>query len=106
MDSAIGGKAMKIEFPSQQINLNTQNTGDSTKNKGVSFADYLNDAIQNVNDLQVEAERLNEAFAMGKTDNIHQVMIASEKADIALQFTMQIRNKILDAYQEIMRMPI
>jgi flagellar hook-basal body complex protein FliE len=43
---------------------------------------------------------------MGLNDNLHQVMIASEKADIALQFTVQIRNKILEAYQEIMRMNV
>jgi flagellar hook-basal body complex protein FliE len=49
---------------------------------------------------------LTEDFAAGRTDNIHQVMIAAEKSDIALQFTMQIRNKILDAYNEIMRMQI
>jgi len=56
--------------------------------------------------LELESQALANAFALGKTDNIHQVMIAAEKADIALQFTLQIRNKILDAYNEIMRMQI
>jgi flagellar hook-basal body complex protein FliE len=71
-----------------------------------SFADFLYNAVSDVNKLQLESERLNEAFAAGKIDNIHQVTIAAEKADIALQFTVQIRNKIMEAYQEIMRMPI
>lgn len=97
---------MRINFPGQQMNLNTQNIIDETKTKGASFADFLNNAIKDVNKLQLESERLNEAFAMGRTDNVHQVMIAAEKAEIALQFTMQVRNKILDAYQEIMRMPV
>ncbi|HYF83060.1 MAG TPA: flagellar hook-basal body complex protein FliE [Clostridia bacterium] len=78
----------------------------TAKSEGTSFADFLNNAVSEVNKLQLDSEQLNEAFAMGKTDNIHQVMIAGEKAEMALQFTMQIRNKILDAYQEIMRMPI
>ena len=59
-----------------------------------------------MNQLQIEAENLTNAFASGATDNIHQVLIAAEKADIALQFTLQVRNKILDAYNEIMRMQI
>lgn len=97
---------MKIDFPSQQINLNTSVSSTPAKSEGVSFAEFLNNAVSDVNNLQLESERLNEDFAMGKNDNIHQVMIAAEKAEIALQFTLQVRNKILDAYQEIMRMPV
>ena len=97
---------MKISFPNQQINVNNNSINSTSKSEGVSFADFLNNAVSDVNKLQLESEQLNEAFAMGKNDNIHQVMIAAEKADIALQFTMQIRNKVLEAYQEIMRMPV
>lgn len=80
-------------------------TGKSDENK-VTFAQYLNNALDQVNQLQLDSEQLGKEFAAGRTDNIHQVTIAAEKADIALQFTMQIRNKILDAYSEIMRMQI
>lgn len=97
---------MKISFPSQQININSNSTKSTDMSSGVSFSEFLNDAVSNVNKLQLEAEALNEAFAMGRNDNLHQVMIAAEKADIALQFTIQVRNKILEAYQEIMRMPV
>ncbi|HHW47992.1 MAG TPA: flagellar hook-basal body complex protein FliE [Clostridiaceae bacterium] len=72
----------------------------------VSFIDYLNSALEKTNNLIIESEKLAEDFAAGRTDNIHQVLIAAEKADIAFQFTVQIRNKILDAYNEIMRMQI
>lgn len=78
----------------------------SEENNGMGFADYLKDALNKTNDLQLDSEKTTNEFAAGKTDNIHQVMIASEKADISLQFTMQIRNKILDAYNEIMRIQI
>ncbi len=71
-----------------------------------SFSDYLKNAIYNVSNLERDSERLTEEFAAGKADNIHQVMIAAQKSEIALQFTMEIRNKIMDAYQEIMRMQI
>ncbi len=98
---------MKINFPVNQINLiNKNNITEGGNNNGVSFSDFLNNSINKVSNLQNEAEKLNQAFAIGKTDNIHQVMIASEKAEMALQFTLQIRNKIMDAYQEIMRMPV
>jgi len=98
---------MKIEFPSQLMNVNngTNTVSDTGKNK-VSFSDFLSSAISDVNNLQIQSEQLNEAFAMGKNDNIHQVMIAAEKADMALQLTVQIRNKVLEAYQEIIRMPV
>ena len=97
---------MKIDFLNQQLNVNTKLNNIESKSEGVSFADFLNNAVSDVNKLQLESEQLNEAFAMGKNDNIHQVMIAAEKADIALQFTVQIRNKILEAYQEIIKMPV
>lgn len=99
---------MKIDFPIQSIQNNIQKGISSKENntEGLSFGEFLNSAIKQVDGLQKESEKLNEALAMGLTDNIHQVMIASEKASVAMQFTMQVRNKIMDAYQEIMRMPI
>jgi len=86
-------------------------TFDTTKVKGsenvdIPFSDFLKDALNKTNDLIMQSQELTNDFAAGKTDNIHQMMIAAEKANIALQFTMQIRNKILDAYNEIMRMQI
>lgn len=78
----------------------------NSANGEVSFSDYLKNELNKVNDLIIQSDRLSEDFAAGKTDNIHQVLIAVEKADIALQLTLQIRNKILDAYNEIMRMQL
>jgi flagellar hook-basal body complex protein FliE len=98
---------MKINFPAEQIGINTNiNNNGISKKEGLSFTDFLNNAIKDANKLQIESEQLNQAFAMGLNDNLHQVLIASEKANIALQFTIQIRNKVLEAYQEIMRMPV
>ena len=71
-----------------------------------SFADTLNDAIQNVNELQKSSDKAMQNLATGRTDNVAEVMIASEKADIALKLMVQVRNKIIDAYQEIMKMQV
>jgi len=84
---------------------NISNTEKAKSLEG-SFADFLKEALTKVSNLEKESTALTEAFAAGTTDNIHQVLIAAEKADVALQFTMQIRNKILDAYHEIMTMQI
>jgi flagellar hook-basal body complex protein FliE len=75
-------------------------------NDSVNFKDLLMDALNNVNTLEQESARMTEDFIAGRTDNIHSVLIASEKASISLQFIMEARNKVLEAYQEIMRMQI
>jgi flagellar hook-basal body complex protein FliE len=86
-------------------NTVTQNNESQNENV-VSFGNYLKNALDNVNQLQLDSQQIGVDFAAGKTDNIHEVMLAGEKADIAMQLTMQIRNKVLDAYNEIMRMQI
>ena len=75
----------------------------SAEGEGVSFADTLSESLDKVNDLQKEADVAIEDFATGKTRNIHETMIAVNKADLAFRLTMQVRNKIVEAYQEVMR---
>lgn len=72
----------------------------------VSFSTFLKESIEKVNLLEKETEQYDLKIATGQLENIHEAVIATQKADIALQLTMQIRNKILDAYREIMRMQI
>lgn len=91
--------------PSRSL-FETIEKNESTDKVTIPFSDYFKQSLENTNSLLIEADNLANDFAAGKTDNIHQVMLAAEKADIALQFTMQIRNKIMDAYSEIMRMQI
>jgi len=82
-------------------------SGDTTKTSGgVDFGQALSQALDSVNQLQTNASQAGELLATGKIDDLHTVMMAGEKADIALQFTLQVRNKVIDAYNEIMRMPI
>ncbi len=83
--------------------------GDALKSTGSaaeapSFAATLESAFGAVNDKLGHASEMAQSFAKGKTSDVHSVMIASEQATIALQMTTQIRNKAVDAYQEIMRM--
>jgi len=71
-----------------------------------SFGDTIKDAVSKVNDLQSGADQVANKLASGDSVEIHQAMIAMQKASMALQFTIQVRNKVLDAYQEIMKMQV
>jgi flagellar hook-basal body complex protein FliE len=84
----------------------TGTTGSSAEVTQKSFADTLNDAISSVNELQKSSDIATQNLATGRTDNIAEVMIAADKADIALRLMVQVRNKIIDAYQEIMKMQV
>lgn len=78
----------------------------STDSVQGTFADSLKAAIGNVNQLQKTSDKAAQDLATGRTDNVADVMIATEKADIALRVMVQVRNKIIDAYQEIMKMQV
>lgn len=76
------------------------------KTGGADFKDVLIKSIGEVNDMQVDAEAAINSLAMGKTENVTEVMAAVEKADIAFKNLMAIRNKIIDAYKEISQLRI
>ena len=68
-----------------------------------SFGATLKSAVREVNGLQVQADKVSAKMATGDLQDVHQAMIAMQKASLALQFSVQVRNKVIDAYQEIMR---
>jgi len=69
-----------------------------------SFSDTLRDSISDVNRLQEQADQAIESLAKGETKDIAQTMVAVEKANISFQLMTQVRNRLIEAYQEIMRM--
>lgn len=71
-----------------------------------TFAQSLKDAVNEVNQLQKISDIKSQELATGKTQNISEVMIAAEKADISLRLMVQVRNKIIEAYQEMMKMQV
>ncbi|MFQ5780758.1 MAG: flagellar hook-basal body complex protein FliE [Nitrospiria bacterium] len=70
------------------------------------FLETLKKSIDETNALQLRADQAVADLATGKTQDLHQTMIAIEKADVSFQLMMQVRNKILSAYEEITRMQI
>jgi flagellar hook-basal body complex protein FliE len=80
-----------------------------TKDVNTTFDDMFKaalDVINETNTLQVEAEQLQVDFATGRTDDVLSVLLAQDKAYSALNFTVQVTNKIIESYREIMRMQI
>ncbi len=73
---------------------------------GESFGQVLRDAITTTNDLQKQSNLEIQKLMAGETQDLHETMIAVQKADLSFQMMMQVRNKLLQAYQEIMRMQI
>ena len=71
-----------------------------------SFGEVLSDSLREVNQLQIDADKAIEDFATGQTKNVHETMLALNKADTAFKMTMQVKNKIVEAYQEIIRMQV
>jgi len=89
----------------QLLNLNQPNQS-KVNQKSLNFKDLLKQNINKVNNMQLDSNQITEDFALGKTDNIHQVMIAAEKAETSMKLTMGIQNKVIDAYKEIMRLQV
>ena len=72
-----------------------------------NFSSLFKDALNSVNDIQTKASDLKKGYEIGDPGiNITQVMIASQKSEISFQALLQVRNKLLSAYQEVMRMQI
>jgi flagellar hook-basal body complex protein FliE len=81
-------------------------SAESVSRGETSFSDALKDSIGKVNDIQHQADQAVQDLTAGKSNNLHQTMIAMEKASVSFELMMQVRNKILSAYEEIMRMQV
>ncbi len=73
---------------------------------GDKFGQMLKTSIDEVNQAQISANKAAEQIAAGETKNLHGAMIKLEEADISLRLMVQVRNKAVEAYQEIMRMQV
>ncbi|MDZ7772874.1 MAG: flagellar hook-basal body complex protein FliE [Balneolaceae bacterium] len=74
--------------------------------EGQSFTDMIRKAINDVDEAQKTADGKVEDVIMGRTDNIHEVMISMEKAQLSFQLMTEVRNKAVETYQELSRMQI
>lgn len=95
---------MRVDAASKYIQMLNQEM--ENENQKVDFSKMMKDYLGDVNELQVIADDSTNALITGETDNVHDVMIAAEEARLALEMTVQVRNKVIEAYQELIRMQI
>lgn len=93
-------KLMPVSSMNAEKSTAVSQTGDK------NFGEFLTEALGEVNQLQNNSAKASFDLAAGKLQDVSQVTIAAEKASIAIQLTMQVRNKMIDAYQEVMRMQV
>ncbi len=92
--------------PIQGGNKVEQKFDKAGQKSGTGFKETFSNYVNEVNDLQVKAGESIENFATGKVENVHEVMIAMSKAEVSFKFMMETRNKLVDAYKEIMKMSV
>jgi flagellar hook-basal body complex protein FliE len=98
---------MPLYSLNQVTGSESQNSDSSgAQNEELSFSQIINQKLEEAISLQKEADQLTESFSVGEPVEIHQMLIAMEKADLALRQAVEIRNKVIEAYQEIERMQI
>lgn len=93
-------KNISFLLPNKLGGSETKPSSDST---GPSFSEILKKSIEQVNDAQLQADSAIKAAIAGQATDIHDTMIAIQKADVSLKLMMEVRNKLLEAYQDIMR---
>lgn len=96
---------MAIEPVSFNSPVTAAGGGKSSRASG-GFGDVLADAINKVNEAQLKADELTRQFLVGEVQDIHQVTIAMQEARLTMQLALEVRNKVVEAYQEIARMQI
>ena len=83
------------------------NAKESPKSAGADFSDLLKQSIDHVNSVQQEASALRSAFESGQGEmDLAQVMIAAQKSSLSFEAMVQVRNKLVEAYKDVMNMPI
>ena len=99
-------KDIIVNNNSKPFICNVVDKGQVLEENGHSFSNIITDSISDVNRLQKEADMAVQKMTTGEEIDIHNTMIAMEKADISFRLVMQVRNKIISAYEEVMRMQV
>ncbi|WP_029893430.1 flagellar hook-basal body complex protein FliE [Desulfohalovibrio reitneri] len=106
----IGNAALKayqqVAQDRQQKMQQVQSQVQKTEQQPRSFSETVTDSLKEVNEQQFKGVDMVENFATGKNTNVHEVMISLQKAGVAMSMTSAVRNKVMTAYKEIMRMSL
>lgn len=92
-----------------QLGLSEQSKGLLKKDKetsDISIKEMIQEKLNNVNDLQKQADESTQQLITGEAENVHEVLLDTEEAVLALELTVKVNNKMVQAYQELMKMQI
>jgi flagellar hook-basal body complex protein FliE len=103
--TGLEGVLGKVNIPETVLNT-VQPVQPENKTGAADFGDFLQTAIKSINETQIIADNAISQLAAGQDIELHNVMLAVEQAGMTLQLALQVKNKITEAYQEIMRMQI
>ena len=78
----------------------------SVENRGKSFVKTISEAVAQVNNMQLESATSGKQLGVGNAQSLHKVVLEAEEASLSMQMVVSLRNKALDAYQEVMRMQV
>lgn len=97
---------MQITPVGQVLPVKQAEPGKNKEAGGVSFSEMFDNALKKLNDSQVKADNLTHGLITGEIEDIHQVTIAMQEAKLTMELAVEIRNKVIEAYQEISRMQV
>ena len=106
MSSGINNIQRLVPGLVEKVDITKSESTEGLQKGEASFSDVFSNMINSVNDIQADAAHIQEAFMSGEPVEIHQMMIKAQEAGISMDLLLEIRNKLVNAYQEIMRMPI
>ena len=102
--------AQEVLAQMREINAETKKRASiattDVANGGPSFMDHLRSNLEEVNQMQKRADSMAMDLSSGKSDNLHETMLATTQAELTFNLMVQLRNRALEAYQEVMRMPV
>lgn len=95
-----------IDFIPPGLNLEQVAYNKAPQEAAQPFSNWLQTQVTELNGTMAKSDALATQLAAGETENLHQIMIGMEEAKIAFQLAIQVRNRMLEAYQDVLRMQI
>lgn len=103
---SVGGGPDSTRIRESRESLKPQETGGTAAGEGAGFSDFLKNLADEANSSQITADHKIQEVVAGRNKDLHGAMLAMEKADINFRLLAQVRNKVIEAYREIMRMQV
>ena len=96
----------QVAFGLRNLETNKSFKAPDAKTDSNEFMHYLKESIQNLNSIEKNSDQIATDVAIGKSNNLQEAMISMSQAELSFNFAVQVRNKALEAYQDIMKMPV